>query len=87
MAGRKKPQHIRRKSSIIKLFNLQGGLCHYCGCRMTLFIGRRNTATRDHVIPRSAGGPTQMWNLVAACHDCNQAKGSTPYEVFTRRVA
>lgn len=30
--------------------------------------------TRDHVIPRSAGGPTAVWNIVNACEPCNRLK-------------
>lgn len=36
----------------------------------------------DHVIPRSKGGSDRVSNLVIACHDCNQAKGSRPLEEF-----
>ena len=32
-------------------------------------------ATREHVIPRAFGGPTEWWNLVAACSECNSLRG------------
>lgn len=28
----------------------------------------------DHVIPVRAGGPHQIWNVVASCHSCNAKK-------------
>ncbi len=39
--------------------------CHYCEAVAT---------TWDHIVPRSAGGPGAMPNLVPACLKCNQAK-------------
>ncbi len=48
--------------------------CQYCGtrhCKLTL----------DHVLPRCRGGGSTWENLVAACPECNSAKGScTPSE-------
>lgn len=41
--------------------------CVYCGVR-------RVPLSRDHVYPRSAGGPTFGWNVVLACHPCNRLK-------------
>ncbi len=46
-----------------------GFKCAYCGIRLTM-----NTATKDHVIPESKGGKTNMLNLVAACKPCNSKK-------------
>lgn len=42
-----------------------GFRCAYCG---------RRASTRDHVVPRSHGGPTTWLNLVAACEPCNGRK-------------
>ena len=36
---------------------------------------RPNMATREHIIPRAFGGPTEWWNLVAACRECNSLRG------------
>ncbi|MEW2396834.1 RNA-guided endonuclease IscB [Streptomyces sp. NPDC046862] len=36
----------------------------------------------DHLRPRSGGGSSRITNLVLACVPCNQAKGSSPVEVF-----
>ena len=41
--------------------------CVYCGVR-----GVR--LTRDHVVPRSAGGPSFGWNIALACRPCNELK-------------
>jgi 5-methylcytosine-specific restriction endonuclease McrA len=43
--------------------------CAYCG--------RTNVPFEiDHMHPRSRGGSKRVSNLVLACHECNQAKGS-----------
>ena len=36
----------------------------------------------EHVVPRSAGGATNIHNLVWACEPCNRRKNSTPVEDF-----
>jgi hypothetical protein len=41
--------------------------CSYCGVRGV-------SLTRDHIVPRSAGGPTFGWNTALACRPCNQLK-------------
>jgi 5-methylcytosine-specific restriction endonuclease McrA len=41
--------------------------CHWCG--------RPANSADHHPIPRSAGGPDTMDNLVAACLPCNISRG------------
>ena len=45
--------------------------CQYCGA-----TPGTSELTFDHVIPRSRGGHTAWDNVVAACSDCNLAKGN-----------
>lgn len=57
----------------------QGNKCHYC--REPLEIDGSRKYQVDHFIPLSRGGTNYMNNLVIACPDCNQAKGSKmPWE-------
>ncbi len=42
--------------------------CAYCGSTNGPF-------ERDHVVPRTRGGPDEPINIVVACRDCNNAKG------------
>ncbi|MEU5999555.1 HNH endonuclease [Streptomyces sp. NPDC047197] len=52
-----------------------GRACAYCGATgVPLNI--------DHVHPISRGGSSRISHLVPACAPCNQAKGSTPVDVF-----
>jgi 5-methylcytosine-specific restriction endonuclease McrA len=58
------------------VFMRDGFACQYCGARLSLKAG-----TRDHVIPRSRGGPDTLTNVVAACRECNARKDDrTPRE-------
>lgn len=66
----------KRSLKINHLFNEQAGLCVYCDCCMTLELGYDNTATVDHVVPKALGGQKTKQNEVAACHACNNIKGS-----------
>ena len=56
--------------------------CAYCGAKDWESSRRFEL---DHVIPRSAGGPTNIRNLVWSCRPCNEKKGSRPVEDFLRR--
>ena len=50
--------------------------CHErCPERMDALPGQR-FLTLDHVVPRSAGGPSEAWNLAVLCDQCNHDKGS-----------
>ena len=58
-----------------------GHRCIYCG------KGDWEDATRfnlDHVVPGSAGGATNIRNLVWSCQPCNQRKGDRPVRDFLR---
>jgi 5-methylcytosine-specific restriction endonuclease McrA len=55
------------------IFKRDSNQCVYCGTREDLTI--------DHVVPRSAGGKDNWYNLVTACQRCNSKKGNqTPEE-------
>jgi 5-methylcytosine-specific restriction endonuclease McrA len=45
--------------------------CAWCGCEIN-----KDTRHIDHITPISKGGAHTESNLVAACVDCNKAKGS-----------
>ena len=50
------------------------GKCVYCG---------NDAVDKDHIFPRSKGGPDLWDNLVATCKSCNDAKGDrTPFHWF-----
>ena len=41
----------------------------------------------DHVVPRSRNGPTNIGNIVWACHPCNHAKSDSDLETFLQENA
>jgi len=59
------------------LFRRDRYTCGYCANQFT-----RRELTRDHIVPRSAGGRDAWTNCVTACVDCNQRKGALPVERF-----
>ena len=45
-----------------------------------------NSATLEHMVPRSQGGPNETWNLVMACHRCNTLRQDHCWESFEVRA-
>lgn len=48
-----------------------GNRCEYCQLAQ---VGQEATFHVDHVVPRSAGGPTVLDNLALACVSCSLRK-------------
>ena len=49
--------------------------CVYCGADLLADFDAFMGMTRDHLVPRSAGGPNAAENRVASCVACDRAKG------------
>lgn len=52
-------------------------ICAYCNKVMPM-----NERTNDHLIPRCAGGETDIHNIVICCPDCNSLKGAMEVNAF-----
>lgn len=50
-----------------------GNRCEYCGLSQ---VGQEAAFHVDHVVPRVAGGPTELDNLALACVSCSLRKGA-----------
>lgn len=74
MVGDMRYRKHGRTSLIRSLFQKQRGKCYICGEQMTLKLDRPNTATVDHVVPRSKALYPNKRNRKAACFTCNNAK-------------
>ena len=62
------------KFSRLNVFQRDGYRCQYCGNQFPMAM-----LTYDHVVPRSAGGPTNWTNIVTACggpKGCNSRKAN-----------
>lgn len=51
------------------LFRRDQHICAYCGGYFT-----HAELTRDHIVPRSKGGPNKWENVVTSCSSCNKFK-------------
>jgi hypothetical protein len=77
-------------SPINALARRDGWKCHYCGIEvespkhMSAYPGGLRVASVDHIIPVYLKGPSELWNLVIACLDCNRKKSNRTYEDFMR---
>jgi len=60
---------------ITKLRHSHGGRCFYCNEYVTTDFGP-NQATKDHILPRSLGGPNSLSNYVLSCRACNEEKAN-----------
>lgn len=58
-----------------KVYNKCGGRCAYCGKRF-------KKLEIDHLIPLSAGGSSELDNLLPACSLCNRVKKDLSLEEF-----
>lgn len=58
-----------------ELFERDGWRCRYCGETVTA-----STATLDHMVPQSKGGPNTPENLATCCLMCNSIKSGRTYE-------
>jgi len=80
--GRVKEKSVPRITNSL-LFSRDGYLCLYCGEQFY-----RTELSRDHVIPRSRGGPDVWENCVTACKRCNHRKNDrTPEQANMKLLA
>lgn len=68
----------RRRKLRPEIFERDGYKCFYCGF-FAETKEQRQSLTMDHIIPTSMGGSDKRKNLITACQECNQRKGSRIY--------
>ena len=73
---------MSRKRILSVLFREQNGLCAYCTKPMKLKGHGHDRATVDHMIPKSKGGASAIYNYAAACFCCNNTKADKLLYVF-----
>lgn len=84
-AGFIKPQS-GKKTKRVKLAEQHGWHCWWCGQKTREALGFQNSASIEHVVPRSCEGPNEYWNKVSACARCNFDRGVEPAEQFAMRA-
>ena len=65
----------------------QNWKCCYCGCETEPTTKNKNSATLEHVLPKSLGGTDDWDNLAMACMKCNTKRGNTDAEAFLVKIA
>lgn len=70
--GRKDTWNYSKWKHTLKAF---GGVCAYCSCKVSRFH-------RDHFIPKSRGGISDIGNIVPSCPSCNLRKHSKDPKAF-----
>ncbi len=68
-----------------QLSEAQNHRCCWCGKRTVFVPNRKDSATIEHVTPRSQGGADHPDNYAVACGGCNTARGNMPAEEFMLR--
>jgi 5-methylcytosine-specific restriction endonuclease McrA len=72
-------EHLRIVRALIQR---DGGCsCAYCGAALT-----QESATLDHIVPLSRGGPDTPDNMVLACWTCNHVGSDLPAPVKLREL-
>ena len=49
----------------------------YCGVQLNWAPGYKNSATFEHIVPKSQGGTFALKNSLIICRSCNDARGNT----------
>lgn len=63
-------------SNVRTLIKRDKGVCHYCKRHVDI-NQKKKYPTRDHIVPRSLGGPNRLDNYVLACSHCNNDRGTS----------
>lgn len=50
--------------------------CHCCGTQLNWITGHKNSASVEHLVPKSKGGTLKDLNCLIVCHSCNQKRKS-----------
>lgn len=69
---------IRVHAWRVRQYRAQNGACWLCGETLDLWLPahRYGSASREHVIPRSAGGSEDLSNAVLTHWECNKVRGA-----------
>lgn len=66
-------------------FNLQNGICAYCGEHMNKNREPHKkdelSYTLEHIVPRRLGGEDTLQNTICVCAGCNHARDSMPLKL------
>ena len=66
-----------RRRALSGIAARDGWKCVWCSLALTAEVakGAPARATKEHLIPRSEGGPNKLANITLACNSCNSQRG------------
>ena len=70
----------------VKLADRAGWSCGWCAQKTRRDMGWQNSATIEHMTPKSQGGTNKLENLMSACARCNRLRGTQAVDKF-REIA
>lgn len=70
------------KTVRFEVFKRDRFACQYCGRTPPTVV-----LECDHIVPVSAGGVNEDWNLITACFDCNRGKSDRLLSVVPESLA
>ena len=70
------PGNLREEGKILRLYDTLEKFEYKCPYSDTLLIGGEQPIHIDHIIPVTMGGPTDDWNCIPVCENCNKSKGN-----------
>ncbi len=70
--SRGKVRTSQKGTSLRHIYKVYKGVCQYCLSKIPY-----SEATKDHIYPKSKGGPSSTVNLILACKKCNSLKADT----------
>lgn len=73
-SGRSKS--ARRKVKINLWYDNGQRRCHCCCVQLNWTGNYKNSATIEHMIPKSRGGTLEAINILIMCYRCNAARGN-----------
>jgi len=70
---------LSRKEHYYKLGHTR---CHYCCVQLNYTSGHKNSATVEHIIPKSRGGTLRLSNCLIVCKTCNEKRSNKDFRGF-----
>lgn len=70
--------------NIAKIYHRENGKCFWCGRKVKCPWTNKESngiifddhGTKDHLLPKSHGGTSKVYNLVLSCYGCNNIRGN-----------
>lgn len=72
----------RKKRIKERWYELGHKRCHYCCRQLNYVSGHKNSATVEHMVPKSQGGTLDIVNCLVVCSECNSKRASKNFRGY-----